>query len=70
MSKDINKSKLAHLLEHWVEHNQSHSKSFRDWAEKVKEAGYTELAEDILQADLKMTECSDLLSKAREKCLK
>ncbi|MDK2912536.1 MAG: hypothetical protein PWR29_1493 [Methanolobus sp.] len=68
MTKEINKSKLAHLLEHWVEHNESHSKSFREWAQKVRDAGYTELADDILQAEKKMSECSDLLRKARDKC--
>lgn len=68
MTKEINRSKLAHLLEHWVEHNESHSKSFREWAQKVKDAGYTELADDILEAEKKMSECSDLLRKAREKC--
>jgi len=68
MTKEINKSKLAHLLEHWVEHNESHSKSFREWAQKVRDAGYTERADDILQAEKKMSECSDLLRKARDKC--
>ncbi|MDK2834266.1 MAG: hypothetical protein PWP63_1353 [Methanolobus sp.] len=68
MTKEINRSKLAHLLEHWVEHNESHSKSFREWAQKVRDAGYTELADDILEAEKKMSECSDLLRKAREKC--
>lgn len=68
MTKEINRSKLAHLLEHWVEHNENHSKSFKEWAEKVRNAGYTELADDILQAEKKMSECSDLLRKARDKC--
>ncbi|WP_292464767.1 hypothetical protein [Methanolobus sp.] len=68
MTNDINRSKLAHLLEHWVEHNESHSKSFKEWSVKVRDAGYTELADDILQAEQKMSECSDLLKKARDKC--
>ena len=67
MTTDIDKGKLTHLLEHWIEHNQSHSKSFKEWASKVKEAGYDELAEDILLAEKKMNECSEVLEQARSK---
>lgn len=67
MTTDIDKGKLTHLLDHWIEHNQSHSKSFKEWAAKVKEAGYEDLAEDILLAEEKMNECSEVLEKARNK---
>ncbi|MDW7731699.1 MAG: hypothetical protein SCH66_04625 [Methanolobus sp.] len=67
MTMDIDKGKLTHLLEHWIEHNQSHSKSFKEWAARVKEAGYEEIAEDILLAEKKMNECSELLEQARDK---
>ena len=67
MTTDIDSAKLKHLLEHWIEHNESHSKSFREWADKVKNAGYEELANDILLADEKMKECSDLLRTANDK---
>lgn len=67
MTTEIDRDKLTHLLEHWIEHNHSHSKSFKEWAEKVKEAGYEELAEDILLAEKKMDECSAVLEKARKK---
>ncbi|MBN2109777.1 MAG: hypothetical protein JW705_01635 [Methanosarcinaceae archaeon] len=67
MTNDIDKGKLAHLLEHWIEHNQSHSKSFKEWAAKIREAGYDDLAGDILLADMKMNECSDVLEQAKKK---
>lgn len=28
--------KLKRLLHHWVEHNQEHSRTYREWAERVK----------------------------------
>lgn len=67
MSTEIDAAKLKHLLGHWIEHNESHSQSFREWADKVQTAGYEELAKDILLADEKMKECSDLLKTASEK---
>ncbi|TGC06660.1 hypothetical protein [Methanolobus halotolerans] len=67
MTTDIDKEKLTHLLEHWIEHNQNHSKSFREWANRVTEAGHEELAEDIKAAEKKMDECSDVLKRARNK---
>ena len=67
MTTEIDSAKLKHLLEHWIEHNESHGQSFREWAEKVRVAGYEDIAEDILQAERKMKECSDLLRAAEEK---
>ena len=29
--------KLVKLLEHWLKHNEDHSKTYRDWAQKAKE---------------------------------
>ncbi len=67
MTSEIDAAKLKHLLEHWIEHNDSHSQSFKEWAAKVQAAGYEELAKDILLANEKMKECSDLLKAASEK---
>lgn len=36
--------KLKHLLEHWIEHNDSHIKTYNEWAEKVASLGEKELA--------------------------
>lgn len=67
MTSEIDEAKLKHLLGHWIEHNESHSQSFKEWADKVKAAGYEELAKDILLANEKMKECSDLLKAASKK---
>jgi nickel/cobalt exporter len=39
--------KLQVLLEHWVEHNDSHIEGFREWAEKAVAAGEEEIAREI-----------------------
>jgi rubrerythrin len=67
MTDEIDTAKIKHLLGHWIEHNESHSQSFEEWAEKIKTSGYKELAEEILQANKKMKECSDLLRSASNK---
>jgi len=36
--------KLKHLLEHWIEHNEAHVKTYNEWAVKVKSLGENELA--------------------------
>ncbi|NTU43647.1 MAG: hypothetical protein HGA78_11500 [Nitrospirales bacterium] len=36
--------KLARLLNHWMEHNDEHASVYRDWAEKILNAGNTELS--------------------------
>lgn len=64
---ELDKPKLEHLIGHWVEHNDSHTASFKEWAAKIESAGYTEIAEDIKEAAEKMDECSELLKKAKSK---
>ncbi len=65
MTEEINKDKIQHLLGHWIEHNQSHSDSFEQWAGKLKDAGYPEVADAIMQASEKMEECTSILENAK-----
>lgn len=37
--------KLKHLLDHWLEHNEEHAKTYLEWAKKAKAAGNQELME-------------------------
>lgn len=43
--------KLKKLLHHWIEHNQEHSRIYREWAGRVKELnpGASLLLEDIVK---------------------
>lgn len=36
--------KLKHLLHHWMEHNDEHAETYREWAAKTASLGYTELS--------------------------
>jgi hypothetical protein len=58
--------KLAHLIDHWVEHNAEHAKTYRDWAGRAEAAGKEELAgvlREIADATVRM---DGLFQKARE----
>ncbi|MBN2488674.1 MAG: hypothetical protein JXA98_06575 [Methanosarcinaceae archaeon] len=66
MTEEITEAKIKHLLGHWIEHNESHSKSFRDWAKKLQAAGFGDVAGDILLAADKMDESTGYLIKAKE----
>ncbi len=39
--------KLQVMLEHWIEHGDSHAESYREWAEKADAAGEAEIAKEI-----------------------
>lgn len=39
--------KLLAMLEHWVEHGDSHVESYREWADKASHAGEEEIAREI-----------------------
>jgi rubrerythrin len=35
--------KLIKMVEHWVHHNEDHSRSYRDWADRARALGHTEV---------------------------
>ena len=39
--------KLLMMLEHWIEHDESHVESYREWAQKASTAGEEEIAREI-----------------------
>lgn len=40
--------KLKHLIEHWIEHNEAHAKTYGEWASKAEALGERELS-DLLE---------------------
>ena len=62
MSMD-EKDKLKTLLSYWAEHNKEHSGEFKEWAEKAREMGEAEVADEIMQAVGHMDRVSEILSK-------
>lgn len=67
MTEEITEIKVKHLLDHWIEHNEIHSKSFRDWAKKLKAANFGDVSECILLAADKIDGSSVYLEKAKER---
>jgi hypothetical protein len=62
---DLNKNEAEHLLEHWIEHNEAHSRSFRERALQVKELS-VRAAQDIEAAAELMDKCTQMLKNAKE----
>jgi len=60
-------NKLKTLLSYWVEHNEEHSGEFREWAEKAKEMGEADVADEIMQAVGHMDKVSEILSKTMKR---
>jgi cobalt/nickel transport system ATP-binding protein len=42
--------KLQTMLDHWIEHGDTHAESYREWAQKASEAGEEEIAKEIYRA--------------------
>ena len=62
---DLTKHEVEHLLQHWIEHNESHSASFRERATQVA-AVSSKAAADIEQAAMLMDRCTEMLKKAMQ----
>ena len=43
-------SKLNHLLTHWVEHNEAHLQTYREWAERARDEGHVRTGEQLEEA--------------------
>jgi len=63
MEKDISKESVKKLLDHWIEHNDSHSASFRERATQIAKVS-EKAAQDIKQAAKLMDQCTEMLRKA------
>ena len=44
------KDKLAHLLHHWIEHNEAHIEEYRKWANTAEKEGLQEVSRHIMEA--------------------
>lgn len=64
LSKDGETLKI--LLDHWVEHNESHEDGFKDWVQKAISMGKLETAEFIQKAVEFMQEADEMLREAKK----
>jgi hypothetical protein len=65
MENELSKDSVKRLLNHWIEHNESHSASFRERAVQIA-AVSEKAAEDISQAAALMDQCTEMLKKAMQ----
>ena len=58
------KDKLAHLLHHWIEHNEAHAEEYRKWANTAEKEGIQEVGRHIMEAIKGVDEANAALHKA------
>lgn len=58
------KEKLAHLLHHWIEHNEAHMEEYRKWGGTAEREGLQEVSRHIMEAIKGAEEANSSLHKA------
>jgi hypothetical protein len=58
--------KLSIVIEHWIEHNQSHMGEYRRWAERGGELGLEQVKAEIEEAIRMLTQSNRHLEKAKQ----
>ena len=61
-------AKLSHLLAHWTEHNEAHAQTYREWADRAKEEGFSLAGEHLANA-LRAVETVDACLRAARAAL-
>ncbi len=56
--------KLKHLIEHWIEHNEAHVNTYREWASKAEALEKKELSEILKQITDETNKLESLFKKA------
>ncbi len=58
------KKKLSVVVEHWIEHNESHMGEYKKWAQTAGELGLDLVKAEIEQAVDKLSQSNQHLKKA------
>lgn len=59
-------AKLPHLIDHWMEHNEEHVKTYLHWADIAERSGKNELARILREIAGEYGKLEGLLRKAKE----
>ncbi|GAB4279504.1 MAG: hypothetical protein Kow0092_35290 [Deferrisomatales bacterium] len=57
-------SRLAHLLPHWIEHNEAHLDTYREWARRARDAGLEAALDALDQAVVEIARANEALRRA------
>lgn len=58
------KKKLSVVIEHWIEHNESHMGEYKKWAQTARELGLDKVRAEIEEAVEKLSQSNKHLEKA------
>jgi len=58
------KTKLSVVIEHWVEHNESHMGEYKRWAQTAGELGLDSVKAEIEEAIGKISQSNEHLKRA------
>ena len=58
------KKKLSVIIEHWIEHNESHMNEYKKWAQTAKELGLDSVRAGIEKAMEMLAQSNNHLEKA------
>ena len=58
------KKKLSVVIEHWIEHNESHKGEYKKWAQTAGELGLDSVRAEIEEAMGKISQSNQHLMKA------
>jgi hypothetical protein len=58
------KKKLSVVIEHWIEHNENHSREYKKWAQTAGELGLDSLRVEIEKAMEGISQSNEHLEKA------
>jgi hypothetical protein len=58
------KKKLTVVIEHWIEHNESHMGEYKKWAQAAGELGLISVKTEIEEAMGKISQSNEHLTKA------
>jgi len=60
------KKKLSVVIEHWIEHNESHRGEYKKWAQTAGELGLDSVKAEIEEAMGKIFQANQHLAKAEK----
>jgi len=60
------KKKLSVVIEHWIEHNESHRGEYKKWAQTAGELGLDSVRAEIEEAIEKISQANQHLAKAEK----
>jgi hypothetical protein len=58
------KKKLSVIIEHWIEHNESHMNEYKKWAQTAGELGLDSVRAEIEKAMEKISQSNEHLERA------